>query len=121
MTESEMVATAIKRLPGKIYREVPIFSASCDVVFVADNEINTVEFKLKNWRQAINQAAKHKLAADRCWVCLLVAPDKAKIYAEQRGVGILDIEMQTIVNASKNYVWEPAKNQVLKYLEVQND
>jgi predicted P-loop ATPase/GTPase len=119
MTEAEMVLNSINKLPGKVYTEVPMFSGSCDVVFIVNDEINAVEFKLKDWKRAIDQASRHKLIAEKCWVCLLVVSEKAKEYAKIKGVGILEYseKMQPIIEAKKNLTWEPEKKRVLKYLE----
>ena len=34
------------------------------------NEIVSIEFKLKNWKQAIKQALDHKNGTDRSYICM---------------------------------------------------
>jgi hypothetical protein len=35
-----------------------------------ENETITVEFKIKNWRHALEQVKSHKLGADKAYICL---------------------------------------------------
>jgi hypothetical protein len=54
-----------------IIREVPFLSRCIDLVLLTKNEeAITIEFKIKNWRQAIEQAKNHMLGADKVYICL---------------------------------------------------
>jgi hypothetical protein len=54
-----------------IAREVPFLSRCIDLVLLTNNEeIIAIEFKIKNWRQAIEQAKYHMLGADKVYICL---------------------------------------------------
>jgi hypothetical protein len=54
-----------------IVREVPFLSRCIDMVMITqENETITVEFKIKNWRHALEQVKSHKLGADRAYICL---------------------------------------------------
>lgn len=54
-----------------IAREVPFLSRCIDLVLISSNgEIISIEFKIKNWRHAIEQAKNHMLGADRAYICL---------------------------------------------------
>ncbi len=54
-----------------IVREVPFLSRCIDLVLVsATGEVISIEFKMKNWRHAIEQAKNHMLGADRAYICL---------------------------------------------------
>jgi hypothetical protein len=54
-----------------VVREVPFLSRCIDMVMVTqENETITVEFKIKNWRHALEQVKSHKLGADRAYICL---------------------------------------------------
>jgi hypothetical protein len=51
--------------------EVPFLSRCIDMVLLTkDKQTVTIEFKIKNWRQALVQAKNHKLGADRSYICL---------------------------------------------------
>jgi hypothetical protein len=54
-----------------IVREVPFFSRCIDLVLLTKcEEIIAIEFKVKDWRQAIEQAKNHMLGADKVYICL---------------------------------------------------
>ena len=54
-----------------IVREVPFLSRCIDLVFISSSgEIISVEFKMRNWRHAIEQAKNHMLGADKAYICL---------------------------------------------------
>lgn len=73
-SEQEMVIKFCKTLEeqGKIFTvEVPFFSRSIDLVFVdSDRKYYAIEFKLKNWRQAIIQAKCYMLGAESTFICI---------------------------------------------------
>ena len=54
-----------------VVREVPFLSRCIDLVLIT-KELTTVtiEFKIKNWRKALEQARNHKLGADKSYICL---------------------------------------------------
>lgn len=55
----------------KVVREVPFLSRCIDMVMTTqENETITVEFKIRNWRHALEQVKSHKLGADRAYICL---------------------------------------------------
>lgn len=55
--------------------EVPFLSRCIDLVLITvDDEVISIEFKVNNWRHAIQQARDHKLGADKAYICL---PDRA--------------------------------------------
>ena len=124
MTESEMVNQAKEKFlqlnVGKIYLEVPIFSASCDMLIYNDEsgDIHAIEFKLKNWRQAINQAARHKLAVDYCWICMPQVYQNVIEYAAKKQVGVLNLdgEFRLITDAPRNKTWEAERQRIIKSL-----
>jgi hypothetical protein len=54
-----------------IVREVPFLSRCIDLVLLTKNEETiAIEFKIKDWRQAIEQAKNHMLCADKVYICL---------------------------------------------------
>ncbi|PXV62132.1 hypothetical protein C7954_15010 [Halanaerobium congolense] len=40
------------------------------VLIIHKNEIVSIEFKLKYWKQVIKQALDHKNGADRAYICI---------------------------------------------------
>lgn len=75
-----------------IKQEVPFLSRCIDLVLVDEEEkIISIEYKISNWRHAIEQATNHKLGADEAYICL---PER-KISEELRkaiytaGLGLL--------------------------------
>ncbi len=54
-----------------VTKEVPFLSRCIDIVMIdSNNNIISVELKIKKWRHAIEQAINHKLGADRSYICL---------------------------------------------------
>lgn len=76
MLESEMTASGVsffekQSLYKSIKQEVPFLSRCIDVVLLKDtDEIISIEFKINNWKHAIEQAKNHKLGADKAYICL---------------------------------------------------
>ena len=55
----------------KVVREVPFLSRCIDIVIITKEfKSITIEFKIKDWRKAIEQAKNHKLGADKSYICL---------------------------------------------------
>lgn len=117
MTEAEMVKICYGKFKvnnnyKNIIREVPFLSRSIDMVLVTHkNEIVSIEFKLKNWKQAIKQALDHKNGADRAYICM---PEPPMGFNElfikklkETGIGLIefnpaDEEINFIIEAEKN-------------------
>jgi len=54
-----------------VAREVPFLSRCIDLVLITKEFTTvTIEFKINNWRKALEQAKNHKLGADRAYICL---------------------------------------------------
>ena len=76
MTEADMVLDCYSKLKRQqIYKEivleVPYLSRCIDMILVNENnEILSIEFKLKNWRKALEQAKDHKLGTDKSYICI---------------------------------------------------
>ena len=57
----------------KLVREVPFLSRCIDLAMITkENETITIEFKMKDWRHALEQVKSHKLGADKAYICLPV-------------------------------------------------
>lgn len=112
MLESSMVSACYTYIksnwnPRQVVCEVPFLSRCIDMVMVtSENETITIEFKIKNWRQAIEQAKNHKLGADRAYICLPSRnPSEALVQAlEEEELGL--------------FMYEPNNpNTIVRYLE----
>ena len=113
----------------KIYTEVPIFSSSADMILIdSNNHIQAIEFKLKNWRRAIQQVKKHSIVVDYISICIL--KPKKRITCEQiercckeEGIGLYylnehESNIEQIVSGSKSKnVWEVEKERLLEYIK----
>jgi hypothetical protein len=74
LSEYDLVIKFCKSLQneGKTFAvEVPFFSKSIDLVFTDTNgDFYAIEFKLRNWRQAIRQAKYYMLGAEFTYICI---------------------------------------------------
>ena len=91
---------------GKTFAvEVPFFSRSIDLVFTDSKEkYYAIEFKLKNWKQAIIQAKYYMLGADFAFVCI-----PTNIYNKQIEKEILDSKCGLILFDVENEKFEIIK------------
>jgi tagatose-1,6-bisphosphate aldolase len=77
MLESEMVDACYTYLLNnnvdytKVVREVPFLSRCIDMVLLDNSGLAiTIEFKISNWKHAIDQVRNHMLGADKVYICL---------------------------------------------------
>ncbi len=80
----------------KVEPEVPILRRIADLVGLRDDGLVAVELKLRDWRQALQQAIAYQIAADRTWVAMPLAA-AATAYRqrwrfEAEGVGLLAVD-----------------------------
>lgn len=73
-----------------VSREVPLLGRTIDLVYIIENSVVTVEFKLRDWRRAISQARDHLLGADYAYICMprRKITDGLRIELEKAGVGL---------------------------------
>lgn len=73
-SEKEMVVAFCKILEEKNINfavEVPFYNRSIDLVYYDEQgNINAVEFKLHNWKKAINQARDCAIGAHFIYICI---------------------------------------------------
>jgi len=118
MTEYQMVMDSYNKIINsdefdEILLEVPFATRSIDMVMINNNkEIISIEFKLKNWSRAIEQARVDTSGADKSYICM-PRPKKGfsnKFIEELKnnGIGLFeyisdsDDPLKKIVNAKKN-------------------
>lgn len=92
MNEAEMVTLAVAHLRRQGYLvacEVPCLGRSIDIAYITENdEVVSIEAKLRNWRHAIRQARDHSLAADFSFVLLPREANATKVRVlDAYGVG----------------------------------
>jgi hypothetical protein len=102
--------------------EAPLLGRSIDLVFLKDDSIISVEFKLKNWRRALEQARDHQLGADFAYICLPRTISSPSIYdeAESAGIGVMiytekgNWPFEILIPAKKSeFQWSVARRNLL--------
>ena len=88
-----------------VVREVPFLSRCIDLVLITKESTSvTIEFKINNWRKALEQAKNHKLGADRSYICLPERKLNVELIKlleqEQIGLYIYNPEAPCIINES---------------------
>ena len=111
-TENEIVIKFGKMLKkaGVIFEvEVPFFSRSIDLVLIDNGKYHAIEFKLKNYKQAIIQAKRYMLGADLTSICMPKKSYNTKMKDEilKNGIGL-------IVFDEKNEKFETIKKPIQK-------
>lgn len=129
MLELHLVDHAYERLrclpDVSVGREVPLLGRYVDLVYVRNNHVITVEFKLRDWRRAVRQASDHLLGADYSFVCIpprqVTAPLRHAI--QEAGLGLCLFESQgswpfdvLIPAPPSQETWQVARQNVLHFL-----
>ncbi|MES9784999.1 hypothetical protein ABWK43_29830 [Bacillus thuringiensis] len=73
ISEQQLVETSEMILNKKgfqTFKEVPLFSSSIDMIVIKDQTINAIEFKLRNWKKAVQQVLRHSICVDYMYVCV---------------------------------------------------
>lgn len=117
-----------------VFVEVPVFCRSVDLVIQEkhSSEISAIEFKLHDWKRAIQQVQNVGLCFDHLYICL---PKPKTDYSISKisdscrlsGIGLIfyDTEKKlfaTQVEAPRmSDVWEKERCRVVNYLEAKQD
>jgi len=128
-SEQAYVIDALKRLRRlgvKCRREVALMGRSADLVFLHDEKLYSVEFKLHDWRRALNQAKDHRIGVERAYVCM---PGRAVTQAMMDeatalGIGFLlyqdneDWPFSVVLPAKENEVtWPVVRSRLINTLQ----
>lgn len=127
-SEQAYVISARKRLnkAGYPHRwEAPLLGRSVDLVFLKDDCVYSVEFKLHDWKRAFKQARDHQLGADYAYICLPTreVTEEMKAIAEREGLGLFRFmdeqesqwPFETIVEACRSAMqWSVARERLLE-------
>jgi len=128
-TENDLEKAAIKFLKKMYFKfswQVPIYNRMIDLAAVDQKGyLFGIEFKLRNWKQAIKQAKANLNSFDFVYVCLPGGKylEELKKEAEELGIGVMiyDAKIKTIkieVNAKKVLQqWSPNIKYLKDYLE----
>jgi hypothetical protein len=132
MKESSLVKRSFKILKNSpnilACKEVPVLGRCVDIAyfFEVEEELITVEFKLRNWKRALRQAKDHMLAADYAYICM---PQRAisetmKFFLEEAGVGLFfykresDWPFEEIIKAKKSEeTWDVVRQETINYMK----
>lgn len=137
-SEAELRAYFIKNVGKRddinVYVEVPVFCRSVDLVIQEklNAEIFALEFKLHDWKRAIQQAQSVGLCFDYLYICLPKpkTDSSAKKISDAciaNGVGLIfyDVELKRFfkkVKAPRTAdIWEKERCRVVNYLEAKKD
>jgi hypothetical protein len=93
-TEQAYVRDAYIRLRKKgvpSIWEAPIMGRSADLVYLEENDLITIEFKLTDWRKGLRQARDHQIGSDFAYLCVPNRePSEAlRVAANESGIGLL--------------------------------
>lgn len=73
--------------------EAAILGRSADLLYLYDDALITVEFKLRDWRRALHQARDHQVGGDFSYVCVPREPTPAlRKAARSDGIGVMRFE-----------------------------
>lgn len=115
----------------KAFLEIPFMSRIIDLVLLENEYIVTIEFKIKDWRKAINQMLEHRIASDLCALCMpqeRVSNSKLNMIKNELsiyGFGFYiwnekDKNLTTVLKGQKNYtISEIASNKLLENIKEQ--
>lgn len=107
--------------------EAALLGRSVDLVFYKGDAVYSVEFKLKDWRRACQQAKDHQLGADFAYICLphKTVTENMRKTATDLGIGVFGFcneaawPFETLVEASRSTVlWPVARSRLLKSMKV---
>lgn len=124
--ELEEAAVAFFKEMGFLYSwRVPLHNRVIDFAAIdCEGQLIGIEFKLKNWRRALEQAVRHSNSLDYIYVCLPGGNylEKLKGKAEELGVGVMiysaKAETITIELPAKRMTrqWKPNLEYLRDYL-----
>lgn len=105
--------------------EAPLLGRSVDLVFYKDDAVQSIEFKLQDWRRAIVQARDHQLGADFAYICLPEKKITKSMFeaAKEEGIGILEFmesevwPFSIVLPAKRSqYQWSVARKNLIRLL-----
>ena len=131
-TEQAYVLDAYKRLRKKgvpSLWEAPIMGRSVDLVYLEENCLITIEFKLTDWRKGLRQARDHQIGGDFAYLCVPHRePSEAlQVAAKESGIGLLrfcegmDWPFEIILPALRSTLtWSVIREQLFRSLRTRS-
>lgn len=129
MREITLVRHAFKRLQNTWRvtsgREVPLLGRSVDLAYIFRGKIFAIEFKLKNWRRAIDQSRDHLLGADFAYICMpeRKVTDEMRQELESYGIGLVFFKkdgrwpFKEVISARpSDEIWSVARMRTFEYV-----
>lgn len=132
LTEYELVTLTEKLFVNMnflVFKEVPIFSSSVDMILVKNDYVYAIEFKLQNWKRAIEQVKKHEISVDYMYICLPKMKKEStrkniESKCHEEGVGLFYVNLENgkhnveeVIRPKRpNCVWKKQKESLLNYL-----
>lgn len=117
-----------------VFIEVPAFCRSVDLVIEdkKNSKISAVEFKLHDWRRALQQVQTVGICFDYLYICLPRPKTNDSIVkiseaCDSVGVGLIFYEVETKlfvlqIAAKKTFeVWDRERHRIVEYLEARRD
>jgi hypothetical protein len=117
----------LKRQGVSVAWEAALFGRSIDLAYKYEEDLVAVEFKLKDWRRALQQAQHHKIGADYVYICLPYVRHTERLIeaAKHAQVGILsfidngDWPFTILYSSPKSgEIWNVAREKILNQLKV---
>lgn len=118
----------------EVYVEVPVFCRSVDLVIQdkRSEKISAIEFKLHDWKRAIQQVQGVGLCFDYLYICLPQPKTDSSInkivnMCEANGVGLIFYDTESGMFLKKleaprtSDVWEKERCRIVSYLEAKKD
>lgn len=92
-----------------VFEEVALFNRSIDMVLLRKAALITIEFKINDWRRAVQQIKGHLIAADYGYLCMpkRKVSEKLQSLLNKNGIGLLLLD--TTSNTLKEYI-KPQKS-----------
>lgn len=128
--ERSLVIDAFNRLKKESIQfvccEVPLLGRCIDLAFMVEESLFSVEFKLHNWRKAIQQARDHRLGADFAYICMPEREVTSQMRDEfnEAGVGLMFYKkskgwpFKEIIKAPKSKeTWSVARSDLTEYIQ----
>lgn len=127
--EESLISAAVALFTAlgiEAFPAVPCLSRCIDLVITNRSMTSAIEFKLRDWRKGLIQAADHRLAVDKTYVCLPVrkVSDSMEQAFADAGVGLLlyddDSEMpliEAIESPNSTVKWQIASQWLKDTLE----
>lgn len=118
----------------EIYKEVPVYSRSVDLVEYNINtkELTAIEFKINDWKRALKQLNCITMCFDYLVLCIPKPKTQKCILnisetCKQGGIGLYlwddenDIFTHDCMEINTKTIWEIQKQSIIKYLKIQED